>query len=136
MLHLPPRFLLPHLEVSSSSSRRRLGIDRPLSLFLDVGDIRSNVGLRGPAKRCENSSLFSMLVTFGATWVYVGPRNDAKIDCKRGRPDASKPIIKYPGGSSLFLSMEYMCSLFICLVFLFSSSIYRRKTTAFAIMHQ
>ena len=38
-LHLPPRFLLPHLGVSSST-RRQLGIRRPLSLFLDAGDIR------------------------------------------------------------------------------------------------
>jgi hypothetical protein len=37
MLHLRPRFLLSRIGVSSS--RRRLGIRRPLSLFLDAGDV-------------------------------------------------------------------------------------------------
>jgi hypothetical protein len=43
MLHLPHRFLLPRLGVSSSS-RRWLGIRRLISLFLDDGDVRGGAG--------------------------------------------------------------------------------------------
>jgi hypothetical protein len=46
VLRLPPRFLLPRLGVSSTSSRRLLGIRRPLP--------------------------FSMLVTFEVAWVSYG----------------------------------------------------------------
>ena len=53
VLYLPPRFLLPHLGVSSSS-RRRLGIDRPLSLFSMLVTLRATRVLRGPTKWCEN----------------------------------------------------------------------------------
>jgi hypothetical protein len=44
MFHLPLRFLLSCLDVSSSF-RRWLSICRPLSLFLDAGDSRGGVGL-------------------------------------------------------------------------------------------
>jgi hypothetical protein len=45
MLHLHPRFLLSRLGVSSS--RCRLGIRHPLSLFLDASDVRGGMGPRG-----------------------------------------------------------------------------------------
>ena len=53
MLYLPPRFLQPRLGVSSSASRRWLGIHRTLSLFLDASDIQCDVG---PAWARENGA--------------------------------------------------------------------------------
>jgi hypothetical protein len=44
VLHLPPRFLLPHLGVSSY--RRQLSIRRPIPLLLDAGDIQGGAGAR------------------------------------------------------------------------------------------
>jgi hypothetical protein len=95
VLHLSPRFLLPRLGVSDSSSWRRLGIRRPLP--------------------------FSILVTFGVAWVSYGfffqvfhidvssvssvfrcilqvlHLNVSKVDwetvCGHWRPDASKPVL-------------------------------------------
>ena len=56
VLHLPPRFLLPRLGVSSSS-RHRLGMRRSLSLFPMMVTFGAVQAPRGRGKRTANADV-------------------------------------------------------------------------------
>jgi hypothetical protein len=82
VLHLLPRFLLSS-SVSPPPSRRRLGIHRPVPLFLDAGEVRGSVG---PMWACE---------TARQTAVGMVVRTPRPSGCS----DASKPHVSWPGGA-------------------------------------